>query len=1008
MKSSLVIKIIQFAVIVMLTVGLIIGNVALFSNAQAVSSALCPPIINEEELQASQDKGQEIAREMVQDGTVLLQNNDNVLPLDKSNTKVNVFGWRSVDWVYGAEGQNSSGGVVPERFIFDENVDFIKGLTRYGIQTNTALQGMYAKYFAPNRISADLRSHTLGDYMYLVEPDINDRTYYSADILSQAKAYSDTAFVVISRNGGEGWDAPKYQEKKGAGSARDNSRTYLQISTEEEALLTYVGANYDKVVVVMNSEYAMEMGFMESIPGLDACLNAAWTGTRGASALPSLIWGDVSPSAKVVDTYAYDTKTNPTYTWACMATTYVGGNPSLCLNRYIDYVEDIYVGYKWYETADAEQLWKDESNAYGTGYDAVVQYPFGFGMSYTKFDWTVEGLTIDGEAASLTSAPAITAGSKISVSVRVKNTGEKAGKDVVEAYVTAPYTDGGIEKSHVSLVGFTKTKLLQPGEDEVVTVNVDAFEFASYDCYDKNGNSFAGYELDKGTYELKLMTDAHNIKKGNITGGGNNVPTVVNLSVPATIKIENDPVTGFKVENLFTGDDAVDGISLDGTDSNGDAEIPYMSRASFAHPSTFAVAPARSVTQKMLDRAIFNDTWANEWDNAAADAFGDPVKKDPVTWGASNGIKIADNGIVNELGYKLGADYDAPEWEGLLDQLTTGDCKLVFNKSYGVPAVNSIGMPERKEYDGPSQIKGFIMGADVARGTGYPCAIVLSQSWNEPLAYKHAMSYGQEMKTLGVAGVWASGINIHRSPYSGRNFEYYSEDGFLSARMVVNFSKGLANRGRYCYLKHFVINDQEYNRSTVSTWCTEQALREIYLKPFRAAVVEGGVLGVMTTYGRIGSVSTTSSEGLLLGILRREWQFKGSVITDYTDNIGMSIDAQLRFGGNLGMGVALNTNGVSTNYDNAPARVQYRMREAMHEVIYTWLRSQYAEQQYLLNPDEFGGAMSSGSYSSWIWWQPFIICVDVVDVIGMSIWIFFILVGKDKRKKPADVTAQAT
>ena len=990
-----VIKIMQFVIIAVLATGLIVGNVILFSNAQAVSSALCPPIVNEEELAASHTAGQELAKEMVQEGTVLLRNEDGVLPLAKENTAVNVFGWRSVDWVYGAEGKNSSGGVVPERFIFDENVDFIKGLTRYGIKTNTSLQDMYAKYFAPNRLSAELRSHTLGDYMYLVEPNINDKNYYSEELLAQAKAYSETAFVVLSRNGGEGWDAPKYQEKKGAGSVRDDSRTYLQISAEEEALLTYVGANYDKVIVVVNSEYAMELGFLETIPGLDACLNVAWTGTRGASALPSLIWGDVSPSAKTVDTYAYDTKTNPTYTWGCMATSFTNGNPSLCLNRYVDYAEDIYVGYKWYETADAENLWKGENNAYGEGYAAVVQYPFGYGLSYTKFDWTVESVTVDGAAASLTNPPSIDQKSKIAVNVRVRNTGGVAGKDVVEAYVTPTYKEGGIEKAHVSLAGFAKTKLLQAGEEEVVTVNVDAFDFASYDCYDKNGNGFRGYELEKDTYALKFMTDAHNVK----TTDGK--PQIVELSVPETIKIAEDPVTGAKVRNLFTGETAVDGIPVDGG-----GEVKYMSRASFAHPSSFAVAPARAATQKMFDRAIFGAAWAKEWDNAAADVFGDPVKADLVNWGANNGLKIADNGNVTELGYKLGADFDAPEWKDLLDQLTPADCRLVFNKSYGVPAVGSVGMPERKEYDGPSQIKGFIMGSDVDRGTGYPCSMVLSQSWNEQLAYKHAMTYGEEMKTLGVAGVWASGINIHRSPYSGRNFEYYSEDAFLTARMVVNFAKGLANRGRYCYLKHFVINDQEYNRSTISTFCTEQALREIYLKPFRAAVVEGGVLGIMTTYGRIGSVSTTASEALLSGVLRREWNFKGSVITDYTDNAGMSIDAQLRFGGNLGMGVSLNSNGVSTDYNAAPLRVQNRMRESMHEVIYTYLRAQYTERQYLLDPDEFGGAVSSGSYASWNWWQPFVICVDVVDVVGSGIWIFFLLIGKNKREKSADISAQ--
>ena len=987
--KSIVIKVIQLAVIAILTAGLIVGNVVLFSNAQAVSSALCPPIINEEELANTQNIGQELAKEMVQEGTVLLRNENDCLPLDKANTKVNVFGWRSVDWVYGAEGTNSSGGVVPERFIFDENVDFIKALTRYGIETNTELQEMYERYFEPNHLSEALRDHVLGDYMYLVEPDINDKAYYSDALLANAKKFSDTAFVVISRNGGEGWDAPKSQQKNGPGATNDTARTYLQISEEEEALLTYVGANFENVIVVLNTEYAMELGFLETIPGLDACLNAVWTGTRGASALPSLIWGDVSPSAKTVDTYAYDARTNPTYAYAGKATTFTNGDPSICLNRYIDYTEGIYVGYKWYETADAEGVWSNVDNDYGKGYEGVVQYPFGYGLSYTTFGWDIESVTVDGEEVSLSDPAEITEKSKIAVNVRVTNTGDVAGKDVVEAFVTVPYTDGGIEKSHVSLTGFAKTDTIEPGKDEVVTVNVDAFDFASYDCYDENDNDFAGYELENGEYSLKLMTDSHTVKNTGADGAGS--PAIIKFNVAETIKIAADPVTGAETGNLFTGEDAIDGVSIDGG-------AEYISRENFPDPLTTEIAPARAATQEMIDHAIFDDEWANEWDNAKTDAFGDPVKTDPVTWGKDSGLRLTENGSVTDLGYRLGSDWDDPDWGKLLDQLTTADCKLVFNKSYGVPAVSSIGMTKRKEYDGPSQIKGFIMGSDVDRGTGYPCPMVLAQSWSEKLAYKHAMTYGQEMKTLGVAGVWASGVNIHRTPFGGRNFEYYSEDSYLSARMVVQFSRGLANRGRYCYLKHFVINDQETNRSTVSTFCTEQALREIYLKPFRAAIVEGGCMGVMTTYGRIGSVSTTSSEALLTGILRREWKFRGSVITDYTDNNGMSIDAQMRRGGNLGMGVSLNTNGVSTNYDNAPARVQNRMREAMKEVIYTWLRQQYVEQQYMLDPDEFGAGYAS-SYASWNWWQPFIVCVDVVDAIAMCVWIFFIFIGKDRKEK---------
>lgn len=914
------------------------------------------------EADKAREEGEKVAEKIVEEGIVLLRNENNVLPL-ASNEKLNLFGWATVSHIRGGDG--GSGGATSKGVVTIEDA-----MKNAGFTVNENLLEMYRNFEGKRGDVKDADDGKYGGYgksWGLPEPSVADETKYTPELKSSSEEFSDVAVVTIARGSGECVDIPE---------------GYLSLTQTEKDMLSYVRDNYGKMIVVVNSNSVMELGYLKEID-VDAILFMPGTGAKGANALGKILCGTVNPSGKLADTMPYNHKEIPSYYYANRPGSFEYSDKTEA--KYVDYVEGIYVGYKYWETAFEEKT---------IDYGKSVQYPFGFGLSYTSFDWTISEVRVNGSA--VTGTPEITEKSQIEVDVKVTNTGDRTGKDVVEAYVTAPYTDGGIEKAHVNLVGFAKTDSIEPGEEDTVTVKVDAYDFASYDAYDRNNNGFAGYELENGAYDLKLMTDAHNVKMSEET------PLTVEFGVSETIKIDKDPVTEAKVGNLFTGENAVDGTPLDG----GDGAVSYMSRASFEHPSSFEKSAPRAASQAMLDRALFNQAWADSWDNADTDVFGDPVKKDAVRWGANNGLAVANNSTVTELGYKLGADFDAPEWDSLLDQLTTAECLSVFNKSYGIPEVKSIGMPRRPEYDGPSQVKGFIMGKDVDRSTGYPCSIVLAQGWNEELAYKHAMSYGQEMKTLGVNGVWASGVNIHRSPYSGRNFEYYSEDAFLSARMVVNFCKGLANRGRYCYLKHFVVNDQETNRSTVSTFCTEQALREIYLKPFRAAVVEGGAMGLMTTYGRIGSISTTSSEALLNGVLRREWKFKGSVITDYTDNAGMSIDAQLRMGGNLGMGVSVNTNGVSTDYHNAPARVQYRMREAMKEVIYTWLHVQYVEQQYLLDPDEFATSGAIGSYDSWNWWQPFVICVDVVDAIAMSVWIFFIFIGKDKSETPAEDSAQ--
>ncbi|MCI2207530.1 MAG: glycoside hydrolase family 3 C-terminal domain-containing protein, partial [Atopobiaceae bacterium] len=527
------------------------------------------------------DECEDVAAQVEAESIVLLRNEGSTLPLSKDDTKVNVFGWASTDWLGGGSG---SGGVK------SVDTDLIKSLNDYGIETNTELTGMYEKFAGGRAYTSSLNSYP-AQSSRLYEPSITDESCYSSRILSDAKDFSDTAVVVIARQTGESNDMPKTQYKmtKAAGSdadvVEDVTRTSLELSTEEEALLTYVGANYDKVVVVLNTGNTMAVGQVETIPGIDAVVDVGLTGQDAASAIPGVLWGDTSPSGRTTDTWDYDMSTNPS--WVTSGEDGVGtytnadglypadgtsngnlGDASATYDQvsYVDYSEGIYVGYKWYETADAEGYWDTTSNAHGTGYDAVVQYPFGYGLSYTTFDWEV-----------LDAPTSLDPDGTLSFTVRVTNVGDVAGADVVELYSTPPYTRGGIERSSVELAGHARTPTLDPGASCEVTITVDPYDLAAYDCYDADGDGFAGYELEAGDYAFSLRRDAHT--------PDDSAGSTTTLSLASTHHYEVDPTTGEAVTNRFTGDDAADGVASDGAGQG----VTYLSRADFA--GTFPQAP---------------------------------------------------------------------------------------------------------------------------------------------------------------------------------------------------------------------------------------------------------------------------------------------------------------------------------------------------------------------------------------------------------------------------------
>lgn len=896
----------------------------IFGSMAETFMGAAAPQVNAEQKAATLSAAVGLARQVEAEGTVLVQNRDATLPLSADIKEVNVFGWASTAWLGGGSG---SGGVSAV------DVDLLQALSDYGVAYNTELTGMYRDFRAGREYAETLHSWP-EQSCRLYEPSIDNAAYYTQSMLSDAKAYSDTAIVVIGRLSGESNDCTKRQYKqteKNGGIVVDDSRTYLELSAEELALLEYVGENFERVVVLINSCNVMELGPIETIPGIDACLIVGLSGQNAAGAIPAVLWGELEPSGRTADTWAYDLTTAASYANSGLEGTgaYTGaeglypfdgttsGNTDVPFAyeqvSYTDYAEGIYIGYKWYETADAEDYWSTVSNEYGSGYEGVVQYPFGYGLSYTGFTWEITDAPEHGAA--------LAKDSMISVDVKVTNTGSRAGKDVVQLYYTAPYTKGGIEKSAVELAAFAKTDELKPGESQTVTLAFPAESMASYDCYDANKNGFVGYELDPGNYIITVRTDAHTVVGEPIT-----------LTLDSGVQYPVDSVTGAEVTNRFTGPDAVDGVPVDGS---GSENIVYLTRADFAATFPKENVDSRAMTDKL--RAL------NLFDEAQAAAYLDDGDR-PIVTGARNGLKIEDHGRTTELGYQLGADFNDPKWDALLDQLTVEEMEDLFCLAYGGTVdLPSIGKLRVKDADGPAQIGGFTgMGA----GTGFPSSSTLAQTWNADLAREEGRAIGQQAIQNGYSGWYAPAVNMHRSPFNGRNYEYYSEDSVLSGVICGNTVRGAGEAGVYTYVKHFICNDGESGvyRDSVYTWMTEQALREIYLEPFRMLVEEYDAGGLMSSYNRIGAVWAGGSRALLTDVLREEWGFKGAVITDYCDHHAfMNGDQALRAGGSLWMSGVMGGELAQETSSNSYFQA---LRRAAKETLYMTLHVRAVNKAY--------------------------------------------------------------
>ena len=953
-RGRRVVRVVACAGAVVALGALVAANVAMALLGDTVDSFLGTDVVNAEpeEREAVMEDGRALAERVEAEGIVLLRNEGEALPLPADVTQVNVFGWASTQWVASGSGSGQVAG---------ETMGLLDALEERGIQYNTQLADMYRGFHGERayRSAGALNSHA-SEFCRLYEPSVRDKTCYPDDLLVAAEAYSDTAIVVIGRVSGESIDCPDAQYKV---SGRDGAvdldvtRGYLELSREEEDLLRYVGATYERVVVLVNSTNTMELGELETIPGIDAALMVGTTGEVGARAVVGALWGDVNPSGRTTDTYAYSFETAAS--WANAGAMgeglYTNGeglypaDGTLNANvgvaetydgvRFVDYAEGIYVGYRWYETADAEGFWDGVENEHGTGYDAVVQYPFGYGLSYTSFSWQVtarapgQGMRVD----RVTNA---------SITVRVTNTGSVAGRDVVQLYCTPPYEPGGVEKPSTVLVAFAKTRLLQPGESQDVTLSFTLDDVASYDCYDANGNGFAGYELERGEYLVELKRNAHELADCDYAQ--------TSYYLPSDVLCEKDLKTGATVANRFTGAAAEDGVSVDGSDSA--AGITYLTRADFAGTFPRQGSADRAMTDNVMARNLYGE------DRVEADARGYEEKlatplNQPLTSAAGDYWQLTENGELTQMGRELGLDYDDPRWELLLDYVSLADMeRLVLHGYLATGAIDGIGKPRTKEVDGPAQVGSF---NQLSYGVGYPGPTVLAQTWNATLAREYGAQVGLECAMIGVDGWYAPCANVHRTPVGGRNYEYYAEDPLLCGVMAAEVVAGSREAGTYAFLKHFAVNNQDSYRDSLYTWLTEQALREIYLAPFRHAVSEGAT-GLMTSYNRIGATWAGGSRALLTSVLRGEWGFEGAVITDYADHqTYMNADEMLRAGGDLYMDGVFRNGAFAYGFTQdellaaegtpeEPRAVSYltNLRRATKNVLYTWLNARATNLAY--------------------------------------------------------------
>ena len=925
------------------------------------------------------EKANKLNETICEEGIVLLKNENNVLPL-KTEKKISVFGKNSVNLSYGGSG---SGAFE----VTDKTPTLYDSLEDAGFDCNPKLKEFYKSSASGagrgENPKMDNARGTIPGYPTGETP----LSSYSGGLKSYIGEYSQAALVVITRVGGESFDLPRTMLKDdmktpvdGAFSGEDH---YLELDKNEQDLLVEVCNNFDKVVLIVNCSTSFELGFLDDTADNDETLvegmkgisskidGAVWIGGPGWSgimALGRVLNGEVNPSGRTIDTYQRDFTKDPSYQnfsdyLVSKGNTYLlddGSTPSAD-EHYVDYEESIYLGYRYYETRGAKDIVGGEGEDW---YKNNVVFPFGYGLSYTTFDWTVKEYSFT--AGEEVNAWEVGKGKdkEFSVTVTVKNTGTEKGKDVVQVYMTAPYTPGKIEKAYITLVGFIKTDELKPDESRDYTVTFNGYDFASYDYSDANQNDFRGYELDAGDYTVRVMKNSHtqvdartfNLKEG--------------------VKYENDLVTGYKVENRF------DNVSFEekyGLDS-------LLTRTDWTGTFPVNEVLAGDNSKRTVPKSFYDVITSRETNNPIAKATDvtmpdqATVASPSATMQVYNLIQFDENANVlrDEEGTIL-VDFNDERWVEYLDLLTVDEMMdFTMKGAFQTIALSSIGLMPAFSSDGPSGFVYFMAQVEsqnpVYDTCSYASECVIAATWNVELAYDMGVAVGNE-SLIGnekgdgrpYSGWYAPAVNLHRTPFSGRNGEYYSEDPFISGKLAAQVIRGCRSRGLYCQLKHFAVNDQETHRSGVCTWLTEQTMREIYFKPFEIAVKEGGALGIMSSFNRIGSLWTGGDYRLLTEVLRNEWGFKGLVITDFNTERFMDTKQMCYAGGDLNLATT------PAPWKPVTAADYTVLRSAVKNIIYTTARS-----------NDMNGCGEGGYYITYYaWWEEMIIGLDIA--LGIAI-----------------------
>ena len=893
----------ESVIAVLLALALGVTGICMGPMYSSLSLVMQPADVLSDETAAA---GKQLSSDIGDEGVVLLKNQDGTLPLTEK--KLNVFGWASTNPCYGGTG---SGGVDSS-----QSISLLAGLENAGFELNTELSDFYTDYNTV-RETGSLDGNT---NWTLPEPSADS---YTAEMMDNAKAFSDTALIVIARIGGEGDDLPtdmstvKYiTDEPGMAHEGDfvAGQTYLELSKTERDLVDLVTSNFDNVIVLYNGANAFELGWVDEYENIRGVVTVAGPGQDGFGSLGRVLSGEVNPSGRLADTYVYDL--TKTYNFNNIGSflydntqEFVDKDTDLYnLVSFVNYTEGIYVGYKFYETAAVEGL---------IDYDTTVQYPFGYGLSYTTFEQKMSDLQVSEDG-------------RVSFDVTVTNTGDVAGKDVVEVYFTPPYTNGGIEKAEVNLLDFGKTGLLDPGASETLTFTFNEEDLASYDDLVNRA-----YVLEKGTYNISIRSDSHTVLDSR------------DFVKDSTVVYDQDnPRSTDQIAATNVFDDAR-------------GNVTYLSRAD--HFANYAEATAAPASYSMPDdvKAVFlnNDTYNPE-------DYNNPDDVMPTT-GASNGVMLAD---------LAGKDYDDPLWNDLLDELTVEDMgTLIAKAGFSTIEIPSIGKVATNEIDGPSGLHSFFNPN--MKGYSYPAPTTLACTWNKELAHRLGELIGTEASEVGVNGWYGPAMNIHRSAFSGRNFEYYSEDAQLSGEMAAQTVAAAQERGVYCFLKHFALNDQELNRNNqLCVWANEQAIREIYLKAFELPVKEGHATAAMAAFNYIGHEWAGGSSALMKTVLRQEWGFRGMVLTD------AALDGYNYINGDQairnGTDAILNPDLVEETsvHDQTSATSVLAMRDASHNILYA-----------VANSNAYMTEQDAGSIS---WETVFYLCLAaVIVVLAVCEWI---------------------